>query len=101
MSVESPTAGRLRHMGKIHPKVTQLARDLGAVRSLHLSPAHRKDWLRAFARDLQVTVDSWFRGLPPADVDWPTWQAEQNAPAREASRALTESGDSIAHQGAK
>lgn len=86
-------------MGKIHPRVTQLARDLGAVRTVHLQPQHRADWLRAFSRDIQVTVDSWLRGLPPADVDWPTWREPAQEPARQRSQALTESGDSIAHQG--
>jgi hypothetical protein len=58
-------------MSKIHPRVRLLARDLGAPRTAHLTPEHRADWLRAFTRDIQVTVDSWMSGALPDDRTWP------------------------------
>jgi hypothetical protein len=82
-------------MSKIHPRVKQLARDLGAPRTVHLTPEHRADWLRAFTRDIQVTVDSWMKG----DLDDRTWPFQMTTEAKSKSRALTESGDSVAHGG--
>jgi hypothetical protein len=83
-------------VSKIHPRVKQLARDLAAPRTIQLTPEHRADYIRALARDIQVTVDSWMSGALPDDRTWPF---QMSAEGKAKSRALTESGDSVAHHG--
>lgn len=86
-------------MGAIDPRVTSLVHDLFIEWVAHLTPAHQRDYLHSKARAIQVDIDQWFSRTPPLDSDWPTWNQPQNAAARKASQALTESGNSVAHMG--
>jgi hypothetical protein len=65
----TPTDLEVAMSGRIHPRVRLLARDLGAPKCIHLTKEHQQDWLRAFARDIQVTIDSWMKG----ELDDRTW----------------------------
>jgi hypothetical protein len=84
-------------MAAIYPRVRALAKELGAKSCAHLTKPHQTDYLNAFARTIQRSVDDWFYvNERVADTDWPIALSPE---AKKASQALTESGDSVAHQG--